>query len=118
MREQPAQRPPINESLVEVAEKDHRHGRRIKTLQHLLDPCASFTRCQPQMRCDNTPRLTAGIDHGLTSPVRRKRSRSHFYFYIDHVFTQGQRLAVALPFTCGRAFPAPEKPLQYNGNSG
>lgn len=34
----------------------------MKTLQHLLDLYASFTRRQPQMRCDNTPRLTAAID--------------------------------------------------------
>ena len=43
MRDQPTQRPALNKLLFEVAEKGHRHGGRIKTLQHLLDLCASFS---------------------------------------------------------------------------
>jgi len=49
MRDQSAQRTAINKPLVKVAEKDHRHGRFIETLQYLFDLNASFTRSQSQI---------------------------------------------------------------------
>jgi len=72
VRDQSAQRPAVDRPLVEVTEKDHRHGRCIKTLQRLLAPWPSFTRSEPQMRCDNTPRLTVATEVRIQRAARFK----------------------------------------------
>ena len=65
MRDQSVQRTAINTPLVKVAEKDHRHGRFIETLQYLFDLNASFTRSQSQISAS-----TAAMRSGASLPSR------------------------------------------------
>ncbi|MDB5834209.1 MAG: hypothetical protein JWR14_4039, partial [Caballeronia sp.] len=96
MRGQPAPRLAVNKPLVEVAGQDHRHGRGIETLQHLIDLYPSFTRCQPWIRCDNTSRLSAAINvrHPArprpAAPERQVERADHAYRKAHH-----HRIAVA-----------------------
>jgi len=73
MRDQPAQHPAVDRPHIEVAEQDHRHRRAIRTLQHLLDLCASFSRCQSlmhrscnQVHCDSEARKRPNGARGIT----------------------------------------------------
>ncbi|MFK4443714.1 hypothetical protein ABH944_004467 [Caballeronia udeis] len=69
MREQPAQRPAVDRPGVEGSGHGSRHGRGLKTLQHLLDLPASFTRRRHQMRCDNTLHLAVAIGRNRSQSV-------------------------------------------------